>query len=137
MALTALSAKMVVVEDHQQREPSMSEITTIGLDFAKNFQCSRECLSVLRMAGQGDISGQIFVRQSTFQRGPVVALRARRHFAGDWSQIVHEVRGKIRKAVAGRMYASTVKGPRSDPGPYFLGARCGASPQRIRYASNA
>jgi hypothetical protein len=30
---------------------------------------------------------------------------ARRHFAEDWSQIVHEVRGKIRKAVAGRMYA--------------------------------
>jgi len=27
---------MVVVEDHQQREPSMSEITTIGLDLAKN-----------------------------------------------------------------------------------------------------
>jgi hypothetical protein len=30
---------------------------------------------------------------------------ARRHFAEDWSQIVHEVRSKIRKAVAGRMYA--------------------------------
>jgi transposase len=27
---------MVVVEDHRQREPSMSEITTIGLDLAKN-----------------------------------------------------------------------------------------------------
>jgi transposase len=27
---------MVVVEDHQQREPSMSEITTIGLDRANN-----------------------------------------------------------------------------------------------------
>jgi transposase len=27
---------MAVVEDHQQREPSMSEITTIGLDLAKN-----------------------------------------------------------------------------------------------------
>jgi len=27
---------MVVVEDHQEREPSMSEITTIGLDLAKN-----------------------------------------------------------------------------------------------------
>jgi hypothetical protein len=27
---------MVVVEDHQQREPSMSEIATIGLDLAKN-----------------------------------------------------------------------------------------------------
>ena len=30
------SAKMVVVEDHQEREPSMSEITTIGLDLAKH-----------------------------------------------------------------------------------------------------
>ena len=29
------SAKMVVVEDHQEREPSMTEITTIGLDLAK------------------------------------------------------------------------------------------------------
>jgi transposase len=27
---------MVVVEDHQQREPSMGEITAIGLDLAKN-----------------------------------------------------------------------------------------------------
>jgi hypothetical protein len=27
---------MVVVEDHQQRKPSMSEIKTIGLDLAKN-----------------------------------------------------------------------------------------------------
>jgi transposase len=26
---------MVVVEDHQQREPSMDEITTIGIDIAK------------------------------------------------------------------------------------------------------
>jgi transposase len=30
------SAKMVVVKDHQQREPSMGDITTIGLDLAKN-----------------------------------------------------------------------------------------------------
>jgi transposase len=27
---------MVVVDDHQQREPSMGEITTVGLDLAKN-----------------------------------------------------------------------------------------------------
>jgi hypothetical protein len=33
------------------------------------------------------------------------ANHARRHLAEDWSQIVHEVRGKMRKAVAGRMYA--------------------------------
>jgi len=31
-----LSARMVVVEDHQEREPSMEKITTIGLDLAKN-----------------------------------------------------------------------------------------------------
>ena len=30
------SAKMAVVEDHQEREPSMTEIATIGLDLAKN-----------------------------------------------------------------------------------------------------
>jgi hypothetical protein len=35
----------------------------------------------------------------------VLGNHARRHLAEDWSQIVHEVRGKIRKAVAGRMYA--------------------------------
>ena len=31
-----LSARMVVVEDHQEQEPSMSEITTIGIDIAKH-----------------------------------------------------------------------------------------------------
>jgi transposase len=31
-----LRAKMVAVESHHQREPSMSEITTIGLDLAKS-----------------------------------------------------------------------------------------------------
>jgi hypothetical protein len=31
-----LSAKMVVVEDHQEWEPSLNEITTLGLDLAKN-----------------------------------------------------------------------------------------------------
>jgi hypothetical protein len=35
----------------------------------------------------------------------VISNHARRRFAEDWSQIVHEVRGKILKAVAGRMYA--------------------------------
>jgi hypothetical protein len=68
---------------------------------------------------------------------PVVALPARRYFAEDWSQVVHEVRGKIAEAVVGRMYASNVKGPRSDPGPQFFGVGCCASPQRIRSASNA
>jgi hypothetical protein len=31
-----LRAKMVAVESHHQREPSMSEITTIGLDLANS-----------------------------------------------------------------------------------------------------
>jgi len=31
-----LSAKMVVGEDHQQQEPSMHEISTIGIDIAKH-----------------------------------------------------------------------------------------------------
>ena len=35
----------------------------------------------------------------------VIGNHARRHLAEDWSQIVHEVRGKIHKAVAARMYA--------------------------------
>ena len=34
--LTASMCQMVVVKDHQQREPSMGDITTIGLDLAKN-----------------------------------------------------------------------------------------------------
>jgi len=34
--LTAFECQMVVVEDHQEREPSMSEITTIGIDIAKH-----------------------------------------------------------------------------------------------------
>jgi len=29
-------AKLVFLENHQEREPSMSEITTIGLDLAKH-----------------------------------------------------------------------------------------------------
>ena len=31
-----LSARMVIGETHHQREPSMSEVTTIGLDLAKH-----------------------------------------------------------------------------------------------------
>lgn len=36
MAPTASECQMVVVEDHQEQEPSMSEITTIGIDIAKH-----------------------------------------------------------------------------------------------------
>ena len=45
---------------------------------------------------------------------------ARRHFAEDWSQIVHEVRGKILKAIAGRMYASSVRGASERSGALLL-----------------
>jgi hypothetical protein len=32
---------MVVVKDHQQREPSISDITTVGLDLAKKLHLER------------------------------------------------------------------------------------------------
>jgi hypothetical protein len=34
--LRHLSAKLVVVEDHQEQEPSMGDITTIEIDLAKH-----------------------------------------------------------------------------------------------------
>jgi hypothetical protein len=52
------------------------------------------------MFAKADGNSKSLVMQSRRAAAP-----ARRHFAEDWSQIVHEVRGKIRKAVAGRMYA--------------------------------
>ena len=47
------SAKMVVVKDHQQREPSMGDITTIGLDLAKH---------VFQVHGV-DVAGNVVVRK--------------------------------------------------------------------------
>jgi hypothetical protein len=35
MAPDGIECQMVVVKDHQQWEPSMGDITTIGLDLAK------------------------------------------------------------------------------------------------------
>src|SRR5437899_2499978 len=60
-----LSAKMVVVEDHQEWEPSMNEITTIGLDLAKN---------VFQVHG-ADATGTTVLRKR-LRRGQVLAFFA-------------------------------------------------------------
>src|SRR6516225_243960 len=58
-------AKMVVVKDHQQREPSMGDITTIGLDLAKNvFQVHAV-----------DVAGSVVLRKQ-LRRGQVLAFFA-------------------------------------------------------------
>jgi transposase len=58
-------AKMVVVKDHQQREPSMGDITTIGLDLAKNvFQVHAV-----------DVAGSVVLRKR-LRRGQVLAFFA-------------------------------------------------------------
>src|SRR6202166_3754863 len=50
---------MVVVEDHQQREPSMGHVTTIGLDLAKNvFQ-----VDAVDQAGDAVVRKQLRRRQ--------------------------------------------------------------------------
>jgi transposase len=56
---------MVVVEDHQEREPSMNEITTIGLDLAKN---------VFQVHGV-DASGAVVLRKR-LRRGQVLGFFA-------------------------------------------------------------
>jgi len=56
---------MVVVEDHQQREPSMSEITTIGLDLAKN---------VFRVHGVDETGTVVVVKR--LRRGQVIGFFA-------------------------------------------------------------
>src|SRR5438045_9751713 len=56
---------MVVVKDHQQREPSMGDITTIGLDLAKNvFQVHAV-----------DVAGSVVLRKR-LRRGQVLAFFA-------------------------------------------------------------
>jgi hypothetical protein len=63
--LTALGVKMVVVKDHQQREPSMGDIATIGLDLAKNvFQVHAV-----------DAAGNVVVRKR-LRRGQVLVFFA-------------------------------------------------------------
>src|SRR5215470_14296506 len=60
-----LSAKMVIDETHHQREPSMSEVTTIGLDLAKH---------VFQVHGV-DANGAVVLRKQ-LRRGQVVAFFA-------------------------------------------------------------
>jgi transposase len=59
------SAKVVVVKDHQEREPSMSKITTIGLDLAKH---------VFQVHGI-DETGAVVVRKR-LRRSQVIAFFA-------------------------------------------------------------
>jgi hypothetical protein len=54
---------MAVVEDHQQREPSMGEITTIGLDLAK---------SVFQVHGVNEADG--VVTRKRLRRGQMLTL---------------------------------------------------------------
>src|SRR4029077_9994314 len=60
-----LSARMVVGETHHQEEPSMSEVTTIGLDLAKH---------VFQAHGV-DASGAVVLRKQ-LRRSQVVAFFA-------------------------------------------------------------
>ena len=60
-----LSAKMVIDETHHQREPSMSEVTTIGLDLAKH---------VFQVHGV-DANSAVVLRKQ-LRRGQVVAFFA-------------------------------------------------------------
>ena len=58
-----LGAKMVVIEDHQEREPSMEKITTIGLDLAKN---------VFQVHGIGETDGVVLRKR--LRRGQVLTF---------------------------------------------------------------
>src|SRR5580658_7529692 len=86
---------MVVVEDHQQREPSMGDITTIGLDLAKNvFQ-----LHAVDQAGAVVVRKQLRRRQvHAFFAGLspcLVGLEAcatAHHWARELTALGHEVR---------------------------------------------
>jgi transposase len=60
------SAKMVVVKDHQQREPSMGDITTVGLDLAKH---------VFQVHGVDEAGGVVVRKQ--LRRGQVLAFFSR------------------------------------------------------------
>ena len=54
---------MVVIEDHQEREPSMEKITTIGLDLAKN---------VFQVHGIGETDGVVLRKR--LRRGQVLTF---------------------------------------------------------------
>jgi transposase len=86
---------MVVVEDHQQREPSMGHVTTIGLDLAKNvFQ-----VHAVDQAGDVVVRKQLRRRQvHAFFAGVspcLVGLEAcatAHHWARELTALGHEVR---------------------------------------------
>jgi hypothetical protein len=86
---------MVVVEDHQQREPSMDDIRTVGLDLAKNvFQ-----VHAIDEAGDVVVRKQLRRRQvrSFFaELSPcLVGLEAcatAHHWARELTALGHEVR---------------------------------------------
>jgi transposase len=86
---------MVVVKDHQQREPSMSEITTVGLDLAKN---------IFQVHGVDQTGTAIVIRR--LRRSQVIAFFAglppclvgmeacatAHHWARELTKLGHEVR---------------------------------------------
>src|SRR4030088_3329333 len=79
---------MVVVKDHQQREPSMGDITTIGLDLAKNvFQLHAV-----------DEAGSVVMRKR-LRRGQVLAFFAR---------ILRPAKARSRASASG----TSLRGPR-------------------------
>jgi transposase len=86
---------MVVVKDHQQREPSMSEITTIGLDLAKN---------IFQVHGVDETGTAVIVKRlrcsqviAFFAGLPpclvgMEACATAHHWARELSELGHEVR---------------------------------------------
>src|SRR5450432_2497032 len=86
---------MVVVKDHQQREPSMSEITTIGLDLAKN---------IFQVHGVDETGTAVVVKR--LRRSQVIgffaglrpclvgmeACATAHHWARELTELGHEVR---------------------------------------------
>ena len=90
-----LSAKMVVVKDHQQREPSMGDITTIGLDLAKHV------FQVHGIDGAGDVVVRKRLRRSlvlTFFSGippcliGLEACATAHHWARELTALGHQTR---------------------------------------------
>jgi transposase len=86
---------MVIVKDHQQREPSINEITTIGLDLAKN---------IFQVHGVDETGTAVIVKR--LRRSQVIAFFAglppclvgmeacatAHHWARELSELGHEVR---------------------------------------------
>jgi hypothetical protein len=68
-------AKLVFLENHQEREPSMSEITTIGLDVAKHVfqvhgidaQCTTVVVAVALANKTARIAWAVMLREKEYQ----------------------------------------------------------------------